>query len=227
LADAVLCWDIDGTLLTTARAGIGAWEQALESTLDTVLDLESLPTAGLTDFEIGRKLLAHVGTRNGSGVLERLVTAYETFLPERLKDRRGNVLAGVREFLEWNAAHDRIPCILLTGNTRAGAAAKLRHYDLDAFFADGAFARLDDPDRMSIARRAHAIAEGLLGAGFPSERMVVIGDTPYDVNCGRCVGARTIAVASGAYGVEALTAAGSWRVLPAFPEPEPFLKLLA
>ena len=42
---AVLFWDIDGTLLTAARAGIYALEQALQETTGIQADLEGLRTA--------------------------------------------------------------------------------------------------------------------------------------------------------------------------------------
>jgi len=222
----VLCWDIDGTLLTTARAGIGAWEQALLETLGKTLGLGALPTAGLTDVEIGRLLIERLGAGSEPTLLGSLLARYEALLPLRLHDRKGKVLPGVWEFLEWNREHDRVPCILLTGNTRAGAAAKLRHYGLSGFFSDGAFASLEDPDRVAVARKAVGIASGLQGEGFVPERMVVIGDTPHDVNCGRAVGARTLAVATGTYGVAELDAAGAWRTLEAIPEPQAFLRFL-
>ena len=68
-------------------------------------------------------------------------------------------MPGVREFLEWNARVVRLPSLLLTGNTRRGAAAKLRHYGLEAFFpGPGAFAAIDAADRPSIAAAAAALA---------------------------------------------------------------------
>ena len=43
--------------------------------------------------------------------------------------------------------------------------------------------------------------------------MVVVGDTPRDVSCGKHSGTRTVAVATGRYGVERLAEAGADRVL--------------
>src|SRR5207253_7203684 len=136
-------------------------------------------------------------------------------LPARLHDRQGSVLPGVREFLDWNRNRAHLPCLLLTGNTLRGAEAKLRHYELAQFFDRGAFARLDAADRVSVAQEAAAIARELLGESFAPDRMVVIGDTPHDVACGRAVGARTVAVATGMYGVAELEAAGAWLALGA------------
>jgi phosphoglycolate phosphatase-like HAD superfamily hydrolase len=221
----VLCWDIDGTLLTTGRAGIAAWEQALRNVIQSDRDLSSYKTVGRTDVEIARALIEESGQAFDRKTVGELIKQYEAFLPQCLGDRKGWVLPGVREFLEWNAQQLRLPCILLTGNTKAGADAKLRHYGLDSFFQPGAFASLETPDRASIAAEALRIVRELLPNGS-AERMVVIGDTPFDIACGLSVGARTIGVASGIHGLEELSAAGAWRSLRSLPSPAALVQLL-
>jgi phosphoglycolate phosphatase-like HAD superfamily hydrolase len=53
----------------------------------------------------------------------------------------------------------------------------------------------------AIAReRAHA----RLGHAFPFDRVVIVGDTPLDVDCARACGARAVAVATGFYPYEEL-----------------------
>ena len=39
--------------------------------------------------------------------------------------------------------------------------------------------------------------------------MIIVGDTPDDVACGRPIGARSLAVATGSYGVAELRATGA------------------
>src|SRR2546428_519651 len=58
------------------------------------------------------------------------------------------------------------------------------------------------------ARRAAAVA----GRGFAGEDIVIVGDPPDDVACGRPIGARAVAVATGSYDVAALRAAGATHV---------------
>jgi phosphoglycolate phosphatase-like HAD superfamily hydrolase len=55
---------------------------------------------------------------------------------------------------------------------------------------------------------------------------VVIGDTPHDIQCGRAVGARTVAVATGTYGVDELRRHGAWRVVAELPPPDRFIRML-
>jgi phosphoglycolate phosphatase len=212
-----LFWDIDGTLLTTARAGVFALEEATEEVLGERIDLTTMRTAGLTDAEIARVLAESKG-RADEATIKALMDAYARLLPDRLHWRQGYVLPNVRENLEALAAREDVTNMLLTGNIPGGAEAKLRHYDLwDYFEAGGAFSEYGS-DRPSIARRAAELAGNPEG-----ERMVVIGDTPHDVSCGKAIGARTVAVASGpGYDVAELRACDPDVVLGALPAPVEF-----
>ena len=133
-----LFWDIDGTLLSTARAGVFALEDAAREVLGIDLDFSSMRTAGLTDAEIALEICGARGMQDRTGDYLR---AYGRLLPESLHRRRGAVLPNVRENLEALHARDDVVNLLLTGNIREGAEAKLRHYGLWEFFAEtgGAF----------------------------------------------------------------------------------------
>jgi phosphoglycolate phosphatase len=218
----VLFWDIDGTLLTTARAGVHAWAEAVEEHVGRAVDLSGFQTAGLTDVEIARRLGASYGIEPARA--ESLLRSYERRLPESLGRRSGSVLPNVRAILERLRGRGDIYSGLLTGNTRAGATAKLRHYGLAEFFEGGAFADGTD-DRASIARGAFAEAQRILGRVSP-DRVYVIGDTPHDVACGKAIGARVVAVATGGYSLEQLGATEPWWLLPSLPGPEIFLPRL-
>lgn len=216
-----LFWDIDGTLLSTARAGIFALEQAAREVLDDELDLSTMNTAGLTDAEIAVEVCRRYGRERRAGDFLR---AYARLLPSRLAWRRGEVLTNVREILEALHVRDGVVNLLLTGNVREGAEAKLRHYGLWEFFATtgGAFS-VEGSDRPSIARAARALA----GDAYDAERAYVIGDTPHDIGCGKAIGARTVAVASGpGYSLAELEACEPWLALERLPAPERFAALL-
>lgn len=221
----VVFWDIDGTLLTTGRAGIYAWEEALAATTGRTVDLAAFDTAGLPDFAIAQRLLQTYGTDAGETTVRRLVEGYEARLPASLPRRQGRVLPGVREILERLASTPTVCSMLLTGNTRRGAAAKLSHYELAHFFRDGAFS--DDAwERPGIAKRAWELAGERGHAPAPASTFVV-GDTPHDITCGQAIGVRTIAVATGQYSREALAAYEPWRVLDQLPAPDVFLQIVS
>jgi phosphoglycolate phosphatase-like HAD superfamily hydrolase len=219
LSTTYLFWDIDGTLLDTARAGIFAWEQAIRDVLEVEPDMATMQTAGLTDAEIGMEIARSNG-RDDARTTAALLRRYTDHLPERLGWRQGRVLPNVRENLEALAQRGDVVNMLLTGNVAAGARAKLRHYDLWGFFGAGGAFSVEGSDRPSIARHARELAARQEGETPPGERMVIIGDTPHDVSCGKVIGARTVAVATGpAYDLEALRACEPDVALPALPQP--------
>jgi len=218
-----LLWDIDGTLLSTARAGVIALEQATAEVMGDDVDLSTMKTAGLTDAEICL-LIAGGDAERGARILRR----YAELLPDALPLREGEVLPNVPEVLTAMAARDDVVNMLLTGNVAAGAEAKLRHYDLWSFFAEtgGAFS-IEGSDRPSIAREAARLAAEHAGADLPGDRLIVIGDTPHDVSCGKVIGARTVAVATGpGYGLAELEACDPWIALERLPAPDAFAERL-
>jgi phosphoglycolate phosphatase len=221
----VLFWDIDGTLLTTARAGVFALEEAAREVLGADVDFAELRTSGLTDYEVAALSIRTAGGSDDPDTVGAFLRVYERLLPDRLHLRRGAVLPGVVEILDHLEGRGDAVNLLLTGNTPAGARAKLEHYQLDRYFDGGAFC-VDGAERAEIARRALAVATERIGAEPSRDNVSVIGDTPADVRCGQAIGARTVAVASGAYSRDALEAAGPSLVLEELPPPEEFAALL-
>ena len=219
----VIFWDIDGTLLTTGKAGVPAWEQAVREVLGKDFQLSSIRVAGLTDFQIAARTFELLGVPIEGDRLAKMVTRYEDLLPSALPAKQGRVLPNVREILE--ALHGRadVRSYLLTGNTRRGARAKLTHYDLFQYFPDGAFAE-DQGMRASIATRALELARRT--GPVDLERVFVIGDTPHDIDGANAIGVKTIAVATGGYSVDELRSHGAWRVFQELPPPADFLKLI-
>jgi phosphoglycolate phosphatase-like HAD superfamily hydrolase len=222
----VLLWDIDGTLLSTARAGVAALLDAAREVCGSEPDLDTMKTAGLTDGKVMQLVAGACGGPDDEATIRRMLDVYERELPSRLPERQGRVMPNVVEILEDLTPRDDVHNLLLTGNTPTGARAKLRHYGLDHFFpGDGAFC-VDLGDRDSIARRAWDLALAVVGDGVSTERTFVIGDTPHDVACGKAIGVRTIAVATSTHDEDELAASEPWAVLPQLPEPAEFARLL-
>lgn len=222
----VLFWDIDGTLLTTDRAGIFALEQAAHEICGQEVSLQDIRTGGLTDSQIAARVIEEkCGLEPTPERVGEFLRAYESHLPERLGWRKGRVLAGVEAVLDDVARRPGVVSLLLTGNTRAGAAAKLAHYGLDQRLFDGGFCAETD-DREAIARRAWQLAVEQTGEELDHRHAFVIGDTPHDVRCARAIGVRAVAVASGPFTRPELEESGAWLVLDELPEPERFAELL-
>lgn len=223
----LLLWDIDGTLLTTGRAGIIAWNDACREVTRQALDFERLKTDGLTDHQVALAIMERARHAGSAEDLRRMVRCYEDRLPERLHERKGRVLDGVREALEHFRAHrPDIHSMLLTGNTEAGARAKLTHYGLAEFFEGGAFS-IDAGPRAAIATRAlQTVRRSFPNETIDPQHVFVIGDTPHDIDCAKAIGARAIAVATGVYSAADLRAHGPWRVCDRVPPPHEFTTLI-
>jgi phosphoglycolate phosphatase len=221
----VLFWDIDGTLLATGGAGMFAWNDAVKEQTGRDFDLKtSLRSAGFTDYQIGVRTFEYLGIPVTDERVDQLVRRYEELLPASLHRIAGRVLPNVRAILERLAA-DRpdVRSYLLTGNTAAGARAKLTHYGLWDLLSRGAFC-VDATARAGIAARALALAraDGPVADGSA----IVIGDTPHDIECANAVGARTLVVATGGYALPELLALQPWYGCNELPGPDDFLALI-
>src|SRR5688572_12159798 len=219
----VLFWDIDGTLLTTGKAGVPAWEDAVREVTGREFQLSSIRVPGLTDYQIAVRTFELLGLDVDEATLHRLVRRYEELLPSALPQKQGRVLPNVREILEQTTRRSDVRSYLLTGNTRGGARAKLTHYELFDYFPDGAFAE-DAGERATIAARGLELARR---AGPVGESAIfVIGDTPHDIHGANAIGARTIAVATGGYTVDELLPHRPWRLYAELPTAGEFLRLI-
>jgi len=211
----LVLWDIDGTLLTTQRAGIKAWEDAVRTVVGEDLNLEELPTSGLTDPMIARQILIATGSTPDPETERRLGEAYTDALPDRLGQRRGFTLPGVLEVLDFLVAHEDVLIGLLTGNYRRAADAKLGRYGLSQYFGFGGFGD-GSFDRVDIGRSALDRARVIAGDLDP-ERMFLVGDSPYDVACAARLGMRMIAVATGTHSRHELEQGPTWWLLDTLP----------
>ena len=220
----VLFWDIDGTLLTTARAGVFAWEDSVRELTGRKFDLSTIRTAGMTDYQIAARTLEALGMEQSAENVLRLLRRYEELLPSSLPRREGRVLDNVREILgHLEGERPDVRSYLLTGNTRTGAQVKLTYFNLVRFFRDGAFAE-DTGARSSIASRALELARQAGPVG--EETIFVIGDTPHDIECAKAIDAKTIAVATGGYSVDELRPLKPWRLFETLPPPDEFMNLI-
>lgn len=209
----LVLFDIDGTLLLTPGAGRRAITAALADREVDPSVWQRIRFDGKTDPQIVREMLEAVGD-GGAGdpdAIALILQRYLVLLEEELARRPGHtrLLPGVAALLDRLEAEGDVVLGLLTGNVAGGAGLKLRSGGLDpARFRVGAFGSDSShrPDLPAIAAERAAPLFGRVPAG---EMVVIVGDTPADVTCGRAIGARAVAVATGSYGLSALREAGA------------------
>jgi phosphoglycolate phosphatase-like HAD superfamily hydrolase len=204
----LVLFDIDGTLITSRGAGRRAMRIAFERVFGTAGGIDRYDLRGRTDTRIVHDVMGAEGWEPAR-VSERLDDFFEAYLGglvAEIGDGQGvMMLPGVAEVVERLAESSEVALGLVTGNIEQGARIKLQPTGLWPRFRVGAYGS-DHMDRRRLpslaARRAHA----LLGREFPPPDVVVIGDTPHDVDCARACGAVAVAVATGQYPREALLA---------------------
>ncbi len=200
-------FDIDGTLLHSGGAGQAGIERALEIAFGITAPTDGIPTAGRTDRAIAADLMRYHGISETEAAHSQLWQAYLSVLPEELAQRNGIVYPGVRELLSQLSHRKDVRLGLLTGNYREAAWLKLRQHQLAEYFRS-AFGGYGDEhsNRDDVARQALVDAQSRAAPDeIDSAKLWVIGDTPADVQCGRAIGARVIAVATGMHSREQLT----------------------
>lgn len=202
-ASRLVLFDIDGTLLLTGGAGREALERAFAELFPEVPTAEVRAAAagveygGRTDPRILRDIAAALGwdAQRFGRVEQELSRRYVLHLAARLArpDSPAYLMPGVRLLIDRLLARGDATLGLITGNSEPGARVKLAPFDLNRFFPSGGFGS-DHEDRREVARVAHARARHTHGEEFAPERVVVIGDTPHDVDCAHANGFRALGV---------------------------------
>ena len=198
-------FDIDGTLLASGGAGEKALRLAMRDRFGGDNDFSKIEIAGRTDSGIARQLFKIHGIEPTPENFTLFFDSYLHHLAEQLPATPGRLLPGILELLGELAKRPEVALALLTGNLVRGATLKLAHYGVGEFFEFGAFAD-DHHDRNELGHFAKARALEKHGVEFAPECIYVLGDTPHDITCGRAIGAKTVAIATGGFTREQLQA---------------------
>jgi phosphoglycolate phosphatase len=213
----LVLFDIDGTLLNSEGLGRASMQRALGEVFGSAGN-PAYRYDGKTDKQIVRDVMRleghsdeHIDSR-----METLILLYLEGLRIGAKSGTFKVrpLEGVLELLDVLEPRKDIVLGLLTGNVEAGARVKLTaaginpdRFKVNAFGSD----HEHRPQLPAIAQRR---ASEVLGLDIAGERLIVIGDTPADIECGRSLGAKAIGVATGHYTVEQLRKHDPYAVFP-------------
>jgi len=194
----VILWDIDGTLVSSRASRADKHVKAAEVFLGRDLpDQERI--AGKTDRQILHELLKAHGTDPSPAALTEVLGTLDALSIEEISQFPVPTISGAV------AALDTVRSIgwvngLLTGNTPARARAKLESagiwgaFDLNfAYYGDVASSRINLVEESATAIRSEGCFE-----------VMIVGDTPLDIQSAQEHGLRVIAVATGLYSAEDL-----------------------
>jgi phosphoglycolate phosphatase len=194
---------------------------AFEDLYGVPAEIGKYTDAGMTDPEVGRVTFRNViGRDPAPEELASVISKRSQYLPQAVAESDGyKVLDGVPEALERLS---RAGCLLglTTGGVEAAAHIKLARADLNRYFTFGGYGS-DSSDRAELTRKAIARAGNILGEPVDPQRVLVVGDTPLDVEAAHAAGALAVGVASGHYDKEQLRAAGADYVLGSLREELP------
>jgi len=211
----LVLFDIDGTLLLSRGASKECFREAGLEELGRALQVEGQSFGGGLDPLIWRELCRRNGVQDADVHHPAFRSAYGRRLRERLA--QGGVayaLPGVPALLDALHGRDDLSVGLLTGNYPETGCLKLQAAGLDverfgtaAWGTDGGHRR----ELLPVALARHAARTG---RRLEPQHVVIIGDTPHDIDCAAAHGARSLGVGTGSHPPAELAAAGATLALP-------------
>ncbi|MGH7611723.1 MAG: HAD family hydrolase [Candidatus Dormibacteria bacterium] len=216
-------FDIDETLVHTGGAGARSWAWAFSQLYQVEADIGKHTSAGETDPEVGRETFAAVMGREPEA--EEMVRVYAHYLRHLSEDiwhsPQYRVFDGVEAILD-RLSGEGVILGVVSGAMEGAARTKLMPANLNRYFVFGAYGS-DSPDRGELTRMGVAKAARLHGRELAPAEVLVVGDTPRDIEAAQRAGATGVGVATGHYTKDQLRQAGASHVLASLTEPFPGL----
>lgn len=208
----VLLFDIDGTLLLSGGAGRRAIDRAFETAHGRPDATAHFHFGGMTDPAIIREGLRTIGVTPTPQHIDQLLELYLTYLADELpRSTEYQVMPGVEGLLEQLRGLPDLAIGLGTGNLKRGALLKLARGGLEHHFGFGGFA-CDAEAREVLVEAGAQRGAAQLKLERHQCRVVVIGDTPRDVEAAHAIQARCVGVATGGFSTAQLQARGAHHV---------------
>jgi phosphoglycolate phosphatase len=228
----LLLFDIDGTLLNTGDAGGRAWVVAMKQLFGPQCSMENFSFAGKLDTAIYNEVAQQNNIENHQDQHEAFHTLYIEQLKVELarSDHEVTATPGMLDLLaqlrRQSSNGDGVMLGLLTGNYTQSVPLKLASAQIDhrwfpvTAFGDEATTR---PELTALAMQRYSKQTG---CPADPQRVIVIGDTPKDIDCAHAYGCVAFAVATGTYNSDQLREAGGDVVVEDLTDPSPLLELI-
>jgi len=199
MADKLLLFDIDGTLLLSRGIPRVSFLKVLKNHFPHISDKTSVKFSGMTDPQIIKQLLQANGdnTPISKQLLKKLFKEFAIELAKNLHlDNPPDVLPGIIKLMDRLQSIPNCHLGLVTGNIMQGARIKLQSAGLYHYFPLGAFGS-DHENRNMLPPIAISRAEDYFNKHFKESDTWIIGDSIYDIRCARANNLKNIAVLTG------------------------------
>ena len=221
----LVLFDVDGTLLRSRGVGLKSMQEAIERLHGRTVDPRSLDTGGRLDHHLFKELLQLAELPDDSDTMEALQRVYIERMQHHFSvDTWSGALDGAPALVEAVHQDEALCSAVLTGNLAETCWLKIKDagfrrewFDFGVFGDEGLHRR----DLPGVALRRY---QELRGATIAPERVVVIGDTPHDVDCALHSGCRVIAVTTGKSSREVLEQSGAHLVVDSLTDVEGLLR---
>ena len=224
----LVLFDVDGTLLLTRGAGMRAMKTVAAELFGAGFRWDGIVVSGHLDPLIFAEAAALNGLDGAPAHHESFRRRYLEVLVLELarNSERVQIMPGIRESLSQLRDGGAATLGLLTGNYAEAIPLKLSAIGLDpAWFEITAFGE-EAATRRDLAALALAKYAQRLSAPVDPRRVVIVGDTPRDVDCAHAHGCFAFAVATGGYDARALADAGADLVVSDLGDPTPLLDVV-
>jgi phosphoglycolate phosphatase len=225
----LLLFDLDGTLLLTGGAGIRAMNRAGKGIFGDRFSFDGVEVSGGLDPLLFTEAALRFGVSDPARYHESFRRLYLRLLREELSaaPERVNALPGVLALLPELHLRADLTVGLLTGNYREATPYKLAAAGIELSVFKIAVFGDDARDRASMVALAMDQYSAVRSAPVDPRRVIIIGDTPRDIDCAHLNGARCLAVATGRYTYQELQAAGADLTVSDLTNPAPLLSMIS
>ncbi len=206
----LILFDIDGTILLTKSAGVNAMQDAGRELFGEHFTIDGCEFSGRLDSLIWNDLTRINNVENSPEQHERFRATYGRHLTHRLTTNpTAMLLPGVKDLVHELVDVDHATIGLLTGNYPETGRLKIQQAGLDPDLFRVAAWGIDGQSRRSLPPVAMKRHEQLTGRNLRGDEVIIIGDTPHDIDCAKANGCRSIGVATGAFSLHNLQSSGA------------------
>jgi phosphoglycolate phosphatase-like HAD superfamily hydrolase len=202
----LILFDIDGTLVTRDRTHDISFTVGLKKVIGMNVNVEIF---GVNSGKTVRSIVSEIMRKKGfteEEILSKMDAVFNGMI-EYYKEniRFDNSLKSIPHVMELLVELERRDHVLglVTGNIEEIAKLKLKKVGLFEFFRIGGFGG-SSTIRSELALEAVKKACEKLKIKFDKGDIFLIGDTPLDIECGKEIGVKTIAVSTGPYRIDEL-----------------------